>query len=59
MKIIKFRETDTEEIVSLFYKTVHSINSKDYFQQELDAWAPEDEKNSKVESWKVSLSARR
>ncbi|MEY2196931.1 GNAT family N-acetyltransferase [Neobacillus sp. BF23-41] len=55
MKIIKFKETDTEEIVSLFYETVHSVNSKDYSQAELDAWAPRDEKESKMKSWKESL----
>ena len=55
MKIIKYKETDTEEIVSLFYETVHSVNSKDYSQSELDAWAPRDEKESKMKSWKKSL----
>lgn len=55
MKIIKFKETDTEEIISLFYETVHSVNSKDYSQAQLDAWAPRDEKESKIKSWKESL----
>ncbi|MEK3977988.1 GNAT family N-acetyltransferase [Psychrobacillus sp. FSL K6-2836] len=55
MKITKFKETDTEEIVTLFYETVHSVNSKDYSQAELDAWAPIDEKESKMKSWKESL----
>lgn len=55
MKILKFKETDTEEIVSLFYETVHSVNSKDYSQSELDAWAPRDEKESKMKSWEESL----
>jgi putative acetyltransferase len=55
VKIRKFKETDIEEIVSLFYETVHSVNSKDYSQAQLDAWAPIDEKESKVKSWKESL----
>jgi len=55
VKITKFKETDTEEIVTLFYETVHSVNSKDYSQAELDAWAPIDEKESKMKSWKESL----
>lgn len=55
MEIIKFKETDTKEIVSLFYETVHSINSKDYSQVQLDAWAPRGEKESKIDSWKESL----
>ncbi|WP_042148016.1 GNAT family N-acetyltransferase [Paucisalibacillus sp. EB02] len=56
MKIIRFKEADTEEVVSLFYETVHSVNSKDYSQDQLDAWAPKDEKESKMKSWKESLS---
>ncbi|MFJ7826598.1 GNAT family N-acetyltransferase [Psychrobacillus sp. NPDC096623] len=55
MKIIKYNETDTEGIVSLFYETVHSVNSKDYSQSELNAWAPRDEQESKMMSWKESL----
>lgn len=55
MKIIKFKETDIEEIIYMFYETVHSVNSKDYSQSELDAWAPRDEKESKMKSWKESL----
>jgi putative acetyltransferase len=55
VKILKFKDTDTEEIVSLFYETVHSVNSKDYSQSELDAWAPRDEKESKMKSWEESL----
>ncbi|MGN4125097.1 GNAT family N-acetyltransferase [Lysinibacillus sphaericus] len=55
MIIMKFKETDTEEIVSLFYVTVHSVNLKDYSQEQLDVWAPKDEKEFKTESWKESL----
>lgn len=54
LKIVKFNEVDTEEIVSLFYETIHSVNVKDYSQIELDVWAPK--KESKINSWKVSLS---
>ncbi|MFD2046064.1 GNAT family N-acetyltransferase [Ornithinibacillus salinisoli] len=55
MKIIKYKESDIEEIVSLFYETIHSVNLKEYTQSELDAWAPRDEKKSKMKSWKESL----
>lgn len=55
MKIIKYKETDIKEIVSLFYETVHSVNSKDYSQLELDAWAPKEEKEFKMKSWQESL----
>lgn len=55
MEMIKYKESDTEEIVSLFYETIHFINCKDYTQSEIDAWAPKDEKEAKVKTWKVSL----
>jgi putative acetyltransferase len=32
---------DTEEIMQLFYDTVHRINIRDYSQVQVDAWAPE------------------
>jgi putative acetyltransferase len=53
---MKYKEPDIEEIVSLFYETVISVNSKDYSESEIDAWAPKDEKKLKVQSWKKSLS---
>ncbi|KAB0442152.1 GNAT family N-acetyltransferase (plasmid) [Lysinibacillus sp. fkY74-1] len=55
MNIMKYDEADIEEIVSLFYETVHSVNLKDYSQTELDAWAPKEEKKSKIDGWKISL----
>ncbi|MDL4842125.1 GNAT family protein [Aquibacillus rhizosphaerae] len=48
MKIINYQKNDTEAIVSLFYETVHSIYPKYYFQTQLEAWAPIDEKESRV-----------
>lgn len=56
IQIIRVKETDVEEIVSLFYETVHSVNLNDYTQTELDAWAPREEKEAKINSWSVSLS---
>ncbi|MFD2114638.1 GNAT family N-acetyltransferase [Paenibacillus yanchengensis] len=55
MVIVEFEEADTEEIVSLFYETVHSVNAKGYSQIELNAWAPLEEKTAKLAAWKVSL----
>ncbi|MFJ7952099.1 GNAT family N-acetyltransferase [Lysinibacillus sp. NPDC096418] len=55
MQIMRFKESDVEEIVSLFYETIHSVNLKDYTQSEVDAWAPREEKEKKIKSWIVSL----
>lgn len=56
MEFIKFRDIDLEDVVTLFYETVHSVNSKDYSQEQLDVWAPKDEKDTKIETWKDSLN---
>ncbi|MEC0232655.1 GNAT family N-acetyltransferase [Paenibacillus alba] len=56
MDIRKFTDTDINQIVSLFYETVHSVNKRDYSQEQLDAWAPKDEETLKLNTWKDSLS---
>lgn len=55
MEIRKFHESDISQIVSLFYDTVHSVNAKDYSQEQLHAWAPQDERESRIVNWKDSL----
>lgn len=56
MIIVKFKEYDTEEIVSLFYETVHSINLKDYSKKQLDVWATKKEKKLIINLWTVALA---
>src|SRR5438445_7157982 len=34
-----YKSVDLEAILSLFYNTVHSINIKDYSQEQIDVWA--------------------
>jgi putative acetyltransferase len=46
---------DTEAIMQLFYDTVHQVNSRDYSQAQVDAWAP---KQADIEAWKQSLSSK-
>ncbi len=44
--IVPYNSEDLEACLKLFHDTVHSVNSKDYNKEQLDAWAPEDlEKN--------------
>ena len=40
IKIRRYLPDDVKYIVNLFYQTVHTINVKDYSQEQLDAWAP-------------------
>lgn len=56
MKIVKFKKTDTKELVTLFYNTVHTVCVDDYSNEQLEAWAPLSEVESKIENWSSSLS---
>lgn len=42
MSIRTYQSKDCQEIIKLFYETVHSINSKDYTEKQLKVWAPKD-----------------
>lgn len=35
-----YRPTDCQEIMNLFYNTVHIVNARDYSPTQIDAWAP-------------------
>lgn len=39
MWIREYKPTDCERMAELFYNTAHSVNSKDYTEEELNAWA--------------------
>ena len=42
MNIRNFKDEDIESVLKLFYDTVHSVNSKDYNNEQLKAWAPKE-----------------
>uniref|UniRef100_UPI003FF0D8F5 GNAT family N-acetyltransferase n=1 Tax=Phocaeicola dorei TaxID=357276 RepID=UPI003FF0D8F5 len=39
MKIRRYEPRDLEQITHLFYETVHTINAKDYTDEQLNVWA--------------------
>ena len=39
MKLRRYESKDCEELIRLFYDTVHTVNSKDYAKEQLDVWA--------------------
>ena len=41
MKLRPYHSHDLSEVIRLFHDTVHSVNAKDYSQEQLDAWAPD------------------
>ena len=53
MIIRQYEPTDCEHLAKLFYETVHTINSKDYLQEQLNVWATD---NIDLEIWNKSLS---
>lgn len=55
MKIRNYQIADTQQIVQLFYDTVHKINIRDYTKAQVDAWAPAD---IDLEIWIKSLSSK-
>lgn len=39
MQLREYKTTDCEQLAELFYNTVHSVNAKDYTEEQLSAWA--------------------
>lgn len=42
MEIRAYTPADCQRTAALFYDTVHAVACRDYSQEQLDAWAPED-----------------
>ncbi len=55
MEIRDYQTDDTQQIMALFYGTVHEINIRDYSKEQVDAWAP---KELNYEEWERRLSSR-
>ena len=54
MILRKFSKTDCAEVARLFYDAVHTVNAKDYSQEQLDAWATGE---VNLEAWNKSFQA--
>ncbi|MCX4334561.1 MAG: GNAT family N-acetyltransferase [Bacteroidales bacterium] len=52
MEIRKYRQEDLEQIACLFCDTVHTINIRDYSQEQVDAWATG---SVNLEEWNTSF----
>lgn len=53
MEIRRYNRADLAGIIRLFHDTVHNVNIKDYTQEQVDVWAPE---NVDIEKWDQTLS---
>ncbi|MDT3495848.1 GNAT family N-acetyltransferase [Bacillus toyonensis] len=47
-----FQKEDLDQVLQLFYETVHTVNARDYNELQLQAWAP---KRLDKERWLQSL----
>ncbi len=54
MLIRAYHSSDCKELAELFYRTVHTVNAKDYTKEQLDAWATG---QVELEKWDQSLQA--
>ena len=54
MTLRDYTKTDCAELAELFYDTVHTLNAKDYTQEQLDAWATGE---INLEEWDESFQA--
>lgn len=53
LQIVSYNENMLEEMMELFYNTVHVVCAKDYNPQQLNRWAP---LNADVTAWKQRLN---
>lgn len=53
MIIRQYKPKDCEDLASLFYHTVHTVNAKDYSEEQLNVWATG---NIDLAKWNSSLS---
>lgn len=51
MIIRKYKSSDCKELIELFYNTVHTINAKDYTEEQLIVWTG----NMNLQEWDKSL----
>ena len=52
MIIRKYKPSDCKHLAALFYDTVHTVNAKDYTEEQLNVWATG---NVNLERWNQSL----
>lgn len=49
----KYKKSDCQKLLELFYQTVHTVNAKDYTYEQLNVWATGEED---VKVWDSSFS---
>lgn len=52
MVVRRYMTSDCEQLAELFYQTVHTVNGKDYTNEQLDVWA---NGNVNTKEWDISI----
>lgn len=55
MELRRYHPSDTEEIAQLFHDAVRSVNSNDYSEEQVKAWAPD---NIHFRDWEMACSTK-
>ncbi|MFN6453342.1 MAG: GNAT family N-acetyltransferase [Nostoc sp. EfeVER01] len=55
MRVRIYEMPDTQQIMKLFYDTIHEVNIHDYTEEQVAAWAPA---NMDIEVWIKSLGSK-
>jgi len=53
-----YRPTDTFLLMTLFYETIHTVNTRDYTPEQVAAWAPLPPEQMDFAAWAESLARR-
>ncbi len=56
MKIRRYVQSDLQQMIDLFFETVHSINRQDYSISQVNAWANPEERANMFLKWSRSLN---
>lgn len=54
INIRKYNESDAPDLWAIFYHTIRNVNSRDYTQAQVEAWAPDD---FSPEAWQRKMNA--
>lgn len=54
IKIRKYNASDARDLWAIFYHTIRNVNSRDYTQAQVEAWAPD---NVSPEVWQRKMNA--
>ena len=38
----KYKESDAPDLANIYYNTIHTVNTRDYTEEQVNAWAPSD-----------------